>query len=73
MKLIQKINLSVGVLITCLCLQVSAQKTSIYDNPQATYDQAVDLYNKEKFGSAKVLFDELAAGDRANLKAGYED
>jgi TolA-binding protein len=72
MKLIQKINLSVGVLITCLCLQVSAQKTSIYDNPQATYDQAVDLYNKEKFGSAKVLFDELAAGERSNIKAGSE-
>jgi len=72
MKLIQKINLSVGVLIICLCLQVSAQKTSIYDNPQATYDQAVDLYNKEKFGSAKVLFDELAAGERSNIKAGSE-
>ncbi len=60
------------VLITSLFLQVSAQKTSIYSNPQSTYDQAVDLYNKAKYGSAQVMFDELAAGENSNIQAGSE-
>lgn len=64
------ISTSVFVLITCLCLQVSAQKTSIYDNPQASYDQAVDLYNKAKYGSALVLFDELSSSENSAIKAG---
>jgi len=63
---------SVCVLLTCLYLQVTAQKTSIYDNPQAAYDQAVDLYSKAKYGSALVLFDQLSTGERSNLKAGSE-
>lgn len=51
---------------------VNAQKTSIYNNPQATYDQAVDLYKKAKYGSAISLFDELAKGEQPNIKAGSE-
>lgn len=65
-------TLSFCVLITALYLQVSAQKTSIYSNPQATYDQAIDLYAKEKYGSAQVLFDQLAVGEKSNMQAGSE-
>ncbi len=61
---------TVCVLLTCMCLQLSAQKTSIYSDPQASYDQAVDLYNKAKYGSALVLFDQLATGESSNIKAG---
>jgi len=53
-------------------MQVTAQKTDIYTNPQASFDQAVDLYNKAKFGSAIVIFDELALGEKSNIKAGSE-
>ena len=60
------------ILATSMFLQVSAQKTSVYSNPQATYDQAIDLYNKAKYGSAQVMFDELAAGEKSNLQAGSE-
>ena len=61
-----------GVLITSIFMQVSAQKTSIYNNPQSTYDQAIDLYGKAKYGSAKVLFDQLQSGENSNLKAGSQ-
>ena len=33
-----------------------AQKSAIHDDPDATYRQALDLFNKEKFGAAKKLF-----------------
>ncbi len=66
------ISTSLTILITCLCLQLSAQKTNIYSNPQASYDQAVDLYNKAKYGSAQVMFDQLSAGETSNIKAGSE-
>jgi len=72
MNIIRKVSVSVFVLIACMFLQATAQKTSIYSNPQASYDQAVDLYNKAKYGSALVMFDELATGENSNIKAGSE-
>ncbi len=62
----------VSVWITVASLTVNAQNTSIYTTPQSTYDQAVDLYNKAQYGSALVLFDELASGEKSNIKAGSE-
>ena len=53
-------------------MQATAQKTSIYDNPQAAYDQAIDLYYKAKYGSAQVIFDQLVTGEASNIKAGSE-
>jgi TolA-binding protein len=72
MNITRIVSLSVFALIISLCLQVSAQETSIYTNPQASYDQAVDLYNKAKYGSAQVIFDQLATGESSNIKAGSE-
>ena len=72
MNIARILTTSFCVLITSMFLQVSAQRTSIYSNPQATYDQAVDLFNKEKFGSAQILFDQLANGEKSNLQAGSE-
>ena len=63
---------SAFVLTLFLSIQVMAQKTSIYNDPQASYDQAVDLYNKAKYGSAQVMFDQLATGESSNIKAGSE-
>jgi TolA-binding protein len=60
------------ILITSLCMQATAQKTSIYDYPQAAYDQAIDLYCKAKYGSAQVIFDQLVTGEASNIKAGSE-
>ncbi len=39
-----------------------SQRTGIYDEPDATYRQAVELYKQEKFGAARHLF--LQAIDR---------
>jgi len=36
------------------------------------YDQAIDLYSKAKFGSALVMFDQLAKAEKSNIKAGAE-
>jgi TolA-binding protein len=72
MNMTRILSTSVFVLILSLYLQVSAQETSIYNNPQASYDQAIDLYNKAKYGSAQVIFDRLATGERSNIKAGSE-
>lgn len=72
MNIIRILTLSFCVLFTCLSIQVSAQKTSIYNNPQATYDQAIDLFSKAKYGSAQVFFDELALGEKSNIQAGSE-
>jgi len=72
MNITRVLTLSFFVLISSLYTEVSAQKTSIYSNPQATYDQAVDLFNKAKYGSAQVMFDELAKGEQSNIQAGSE-
>jgi TolA-binding protein len=37
-------------------LPVFSQQTSIYDNPQADYRLALELFNKEKYGAAQKLF-----------------
>jgi TolA-binding protein len=72
MNITRVLTLSFCVLITSLYLEVSAQKTSIYTNPQASYDQAIDLYTKAKYGSAQVIFDRLALGEMSNIQAGSE-
>jgi TolA-binding protein len=72
MNIIRIFSSFVCVLILSLFTKVSAQNTSIYNNPQAAYDQAIDLYSKAKYGSALVKFDELATGENSNLKAGSE-
>ncbi len=66
------LTLAICTLISSLYLQVSAQNTSIYSNPQASYDQALDLFSKAKYGSAQVIFDELATGEQSNIQAGSE-
>lgn len=35
------------------------QKTPVHDDPDATYRLALDLYEKEKFGAARELFDHV--------------
>lgn len=40
-------------------LSASAQETKIYKNTNEKYDHAVDLYNKELYAVAKILFDQV--------------
>lgn len=72
MTITRILTLSFCVLFTSLNLPLQAQKTSIYAQPQASYDQAIDLYNKAKYGSAQVIFDDLAKGEKSNIQAGSE-
>ncbi|MBK7214671.1 MAG: tetratricopeptide repeat protein [Bacteroidales bacterium] len=47
-----------------------SQKTSTYLGPSSDYENALDLYNKGKYGAALPVFDQLASGEISNLKAG---
>jgi len=38
-----------------------AQRTSVFENPNADYQLAMELYNKGKYGAARKLFEETAA------------
>jgi TolA-binding protein len=41
---------------------VEAQKTKVYDPPEAYYQDALALFNKEQYGSAQKLFQETMDG-----------
>lgn len=45
-----------------------AQKTLVHDQPDATYRMALDLFEKEKYGAARELFDQVISqiGDPNN-------
>jgi TolA-binding protein len=43
--------------LTAVCLQ--AQKTAVYKQPSATYRDAIELFEKEKFGAAREMFNKL--------------
>jgi len=60
------------LLVLLLSIELQAQQTSIFSNPQATYDQAIDLYSKAKYGSALTLFDNLAKEEKSNIQAGSQ-
>lgn len=36
-----------------------AQKTAIFDQPEADYRQAIELFHKQKYGSARQLFEQV--------------
>lgn len=40
-------------------LQAFSQKSAVYHDPEADYKLAVDLFTKEKYSTAKELFDEV--------------
>jgi TolA-binding protein len=40
-------------------LLVSGQKTAVYQNPESNYRAAVDLFDKQKYGAAQDLFEEV--------------
>ncbi len=43
--------------VLALPLALPAQKTTIYDDPDATYRAAMELFNKQKYGAARPLFE----------------
>jgi len=69
-------NIRSLVFASFLCVSVFAvntlhsQRTSVYHEPIAEYEKALDLYNKGKYGSALAVFDRLATGGNSNLQAG---
>jgi TolA-binding protein len=54
--MIKKTILSLLLLAVFFTIPSFSQQTSIYDNPEADYRLALELFNKEKFGAAQKLF-----------------
>lgn len=52
----KKLLLLIFLLTIIVSGNTYAQQTMAHDEPDATYRQAMELYNKEKFGAAKELF-----------------
>src|SRR6185503_14002811 len=57
-------------ILICVSFSVShAQQTLVYSDPVRLYNDAQDLYSKEKFGSAQALFQEyISVGNDPDLK-----
>jgi TolA-binding protein len=47
-----------------ICAGASAQQTEVYRDPARNYKQALELYKKEKFGSARRLFERALVENR---------
>ncbi len=45
------------IIVLIGCSGMFAQKTAVYQQPDADYRLALDLFNKEKYGAAKKLFE----------------
>jgi TolA-binding protein len=54
--MIKRTILSLLLLAVFFSIPSFSQQTSIYDNPEADYRLALELFNKEKFGAAQKLF-----------------
>ncbi len=52
----KKFVLIISLLIAMTSNIVIAQQTMAHDEPQASYGQAMELFNKEKYGAARELF-----------------
>ena len=52
------------LVVTYFIAQVPAngQQTAAYDNPLITYQQGIELYDKEKYGAAQQTFTEAIEG-----------
>lgn len=68
-KIIQSAALMLAIFYTS---NSAAQHTSAYSNPQFSYDLAIDLYSKAKYGSALAIFDGLATGENPLIQSGSE-
>ncbi|MCD4745056.1 MAG: tetratricopeptide repeat protein [Bacteroidales bacterium] len=51
-----KIILLIFSFNACFFINTNAQKTAIYNNPEAEYSLAMELFNKEKYGAAQQEF-----------------
>jgi TolA-binding protein len=47
--------------VLILPMALAAQRTSIYNEPDAAYRAALELFNKQKYGAAKELFRKVVA------------
>ncbi len=56
-----------------LISNVLAQKTLIYNNPEALYKEALNLYNKEKYTDAQQIFEKLIKLDENNYSFSRSD
>jgi hypothetical protein len=49
--------LILGIFLIALCYSdLSAQKSTVYTNPYTSYLEGLELFNKEKYGSAQIKF-----------------
>ena len=51
-----KIILLIFSFNACFFINTNAQKTAIYNNPEAEYSLAIELLDKEKYGAAQQEF-----------------
>lgn len=51
-----KITVAIFLLLIAITSQINAQKTLVKDKPQNIYNRALELFDKENYGSAEVLF-----------------
>ncbi|TVQ94003.1 MAG: outer membrane protein assembly factor BamD [Bacteroidetes bacterium] len=56
--MIKKLISSLIAVLLITSFTAFAQNTSVYDQPEADYRQALELFNKGKFGAAQKLFNE---------------
>ncbi len=72
-------NKIISVLLIIIFCNISsgsfAQKTEVYDDPIAEYQNALELYNKEKFGAAQEHFNktiELIKDEQSEIRISAE-
>ena len=57
------------ILILSASSLVFAQQTQVYSNPEFTYQEALKLFKKEKYGAAQRLFEQYINEEHNSLKA----
>ncbi|MFT6717981.1 MAG: TolA-binding protein [Sphingobacteriales bacterium] len=59
--MVSKISALLTTCVLCLSLvsEVSAQKTGRYKDPNKTYERALELLDKEKYGGAQQMFESI--------------
>lgn len=55
--MVRTLIIALSVIFMLLSSEVAGQRTSVYDKPEADFRLAMELFNKEKFGAARNIFE----------------
>lgn len=64
--LIKKITPLIGIIMIFVANSLFSQKTNIFNQPDEDFRTALELFNKEKYGSAKVIFNKIAENPQSS-------